>query len=322
MFLAHVPGAPPATVHAPEDAHDAPWLDLLDPTDKEVELAETITGLTIPRRTDLDEIESSSRLYMKDDTVYLSTPLVRRRDEDFSVSPVGFVLSSRCLITVRFTDYSSFGTTARQLEDDPQHISGDEVAVLLMETVVDRLADILEHLGTRLDCLSRDVFDGQPQRRGRAGNRLRLMLRRVGRSGDLTSAVRDSLLGLDRISIYISENKQHDLSPRLLARLKTLGRDIASLNDFVAQTTNKVQFLLDATLGFISIEQNEGMKLLTVVSFVGVTPTLIAGVYGMNFKVMPELNWHYGYAYAMALMALSIALPLAWFWRKGWFDKE
>jgi len=322
MFLAHVPGARPTKVEAPHDAEGAPWLDLLDPTDAEITLAEHMTGLTIPRRTDLDEIESSSRLYMKDDSVYLSTPLVRRREDDFSVSPVGFVLSPSVLITIRFTDYSSFGNTARILEEDPQHVSGDEVAVLLMETVVDRLADILEHLGVRLDALSHDVFMGRPSRRGSAANRLRQQLRRVGSAADLASAVRDSLLGLERISTYVSENKQRDLSPKLLARLKTIGRDIASLNDFVAQTMNKVQFLLDATLGFISIEQNDGMKILTVVSFTGVTPTLIAGVYGMNFKGMPELNWTYGYPYSLALMAITIAGPLLWFWRRGWFDKN
>ncbi|GBQ63268.1 magnesium/cobalt transporter CorA [Ameyamaea chiangmaiensis NBRC 103196] len=319
MLVAHRSGAAARDVRTATDAADATWLDLYNPTEDEIALAAQITGLTIPRRDDLDEIESSSRLFMKDDSVYLSTPLVRRREDDFTVTPVGFVLAPHILVTVRFADYSSFATAAARLAEGKERISGDEVAVLLLEAVVDRLADILEHMGTTLDSLSRDVFGVPAPQRANAANRLRRLLRRVGRSGDLASALRDSLLGLERISIYISENKKHDLSPKLMARLKTIGRDIASLNDFVAQTMNKVQFLLDATLGFISIDQNDGMKLLTVVSFVGVAPTLIAGIYGMNFKVMPELNWHYGYAYALGLITVSAVLPMIWFWRRGWF---
>ncbi len=100
--------------------------------------------------------------------------------------------------------------------------------------------------------------------------------------------------------------------------MATANRDLSSLSDYVSQAASKVEFLLDATLGFISIEQNGVMKVLTVVSFIGVAPTLIAGVYGMNFKDIPELNWSFGYWYSLGLMAASVALPLLWFWRKGW----
>lgn len=157
--------------------------------------------------------------------------------------------------------------------------------------------------------MSRDVFQSEEPGQAQAGTLLRNMLRRVGRSGDLGSSVRDSLLGLERISIFLGENKRHDLSEQLQARLGTVERDIRSLNDFVSQTANKVQFLLDATLGFISIEQNNGMKILTVVSFIGVAPTLVAGIYGMNFHDIPELNWKYGYWYSLVLMAATVILP-------------
>ena len=105
-----------------------------------------------------------------------------------------------------------------------------------------------------------------------------------------------------------------DLKPRF----KTLRQDIASLSDYDVQLANKVQFLLDATLGFINIEQSNGIKVLTVVSVVGVPPTLLASIYGMNFKWIPELQWEYGYFYGLAVIVLSGVLPFWWFKRKGW----
>ncbi|MCE2575762.1 magnesium transporter CorA family protein [Komagataeibacter sp. FNDCR2] len=320
MFLAHRPGAPARSVTTAEDAADAAWLDLLNPTADEEALAAQVTGQRIPTRAQLDEIESSSRLFMEDDAVYLSTPLVRKTPDDFFVSPVGFVLMRERILTIRFTGFSAFDVVARQVAGQGA-LTANEAAILLLEAIVDRLADILEHLGQSLDVMSRDVFQSEEPGQAQAGTLLRNMLRRVGRSGDLGSSVRDSLLGLERISIFLGENKRHDLSEHLQARLGTVERDIRSLNDFVSQTANKVQFLLDATLGFISIEQNNGMKILTVVSFIGVAPTLVAGIYGMNFHDIPELNWKYGYWYSLILMAATVILPLIWFWRRGWLGK-
>lgn len=322
MFVAHCPGQAPRPIVTDADATGIAWLDLLDPTPDEQALAAKVTGQRIPTRADLEEIESSSRLFMEDDAVYLSTPLVRRIQDDFFVSPVGFVLMRDRLLTIRFTEFSSFDLIAKQVTGSKENYSGDEVSVLLLEAVVDRMADILEHLGQSLDTLSRDVFQAdQPRQAGRADQMLRSLLRRVGRSGDLASSVRDSLLGMERIAIFVSENKKHDLSEKLRDRMSTVARDIVSLNDFVSQISNKVQFLLDATLGFISIEQNNGMKILTVVSFIGVAPTLVAGIYGMNFHDIPELNWKYGYWYSLALMAATIVIPLLWFWQRGWLAR-
>uniref|UniRef100_A0A6P4FFT8 Magnesium transport protein CorA-like n=1 Tax=Drosophila rhopaloa TaxID=1041015 RepID=A0A6P4FFT8_DRORH len=176
---------------------------------------------------------------------------------------------------------------------------------MILECIVDRLADVLEHVGLNLNQLSRDVFAGyNPKGSTRLASWQRTILRRVGHAEDFSSLIRDSLLGLDRISIFISENRKHTLPHGLAARLAT------------------IQFLLDAALGFISIEQNDGMKILTVVSFIGVAPTLIAGIYGMNFKDIPELNWAYGYWYSLAAMLVSVILPLLWFWRIGWLKTD
>ncbi|NVN13637.1 CorA family divalent cation transporter, partial [Nguyenibacter vanlangensis] len=170
MFLAHPPGEPARTVTDAADFAGAAWLDLIDPTPEEQALAARLTGQRIPTREALEEIESSSRLFMEDDAVYLSTPLIRRTPDDFFVSPVGFVLMRDRLLTIRFTAFSAFETVARQIEDQKradghEAPTSDEIAIRLMEAVVDRLADILEHLGQALDVLSRDIFQaGGPQR--------------------------------------------------------------------------------------------------------------------------------------------------------------
>jgi len=132
------------------------------------------------------------------------------------------------------------------------------------------------------------------------------------------SNIRDSLLGVNRVLGYAAEVADAWIPADLKPRFKTLRQDIASLSDYDVQLANKVQFLLDATLGFINIEQSNGIKVLTVVSVVGVPPTLLASIYGMNFKWIPELQWQYGYFYGLAVIVLSGVVPFWWFKRKGW----
>ena len=320
MFLAHAPGRPPLPVRDERDSELASWLDLVDPTEAERALAAALTGLRIPTREQLEEIENSSRLMMEGRVFYLSTPLVRRQDDgDVSqVSPIGFVLSPDRLITIRFTTFKTFETVGEHVSSMAGGCGADATLIMLIEAMIDRLADLLERLGVELDMLSNRIFRASRIQREDVDKTLRDLLRKVGRSADLLSDVRESLLGLGRIALYVGEHAPAEMHAPLKLQLATIGRDISSLNDYVAQSNNQVQFLLDATLGFISIEQNNGIRLLTVVSFIGVPPTLIASIYGMNFKNIPELNWTYGYFYALGMMALTIAGPLFVFWRKGW----
>ncbi|MCP1215134.1 magnesium transporter [Acetobacter orientalis] len=390
MFLAHKPGAPARAIESEADARGITWIDLLNPTEAEQALAARICGQPLPTLDDLSEIESSSRISVRNGAAFLSTPLLKKIGSEFQSSPVGFILTAERLITIRYQPYPSFEAVAQLVAEHtlppapattpapstvvppsaaqdtssdqplqsvvappqqlkPMPIGPGEVLVALIETIVDRLADILESVGTLLDKLSQDIFkrrqNQSPLHSIAAWQRD--LLQRVGSAGDLCSRVRDSLLGLERITIFLGESKKDGVAPAsglplttrrfeagvttlptenapyalpgaLRARMTTANRDLSSLTDYVAQAASKVEFLLDATLGFISIEQNGMMKVLTVVSFIGVAPTLIAGVYGMNFKDIPELGWSYGYWYSLALMAASIVLPLLWFWRKGW----
>ena len=298
------------------------WIDLFNPTDQERSAAERLTGLRVPAEADLAEIESSSRLSSEGKILSLSTPMTYRSADGLSmVAPLGFVLSPEHLMTVRFADLPVFDQFAERFAGSAAHSCSVAAFLGLLEAIIDRLADVLEHVGGDLDAISRRVF--RPERDGtqnaaRTDMQLRATLRAVGTAGERVSNIRDSLLGVNRIVLYVNDVAADWIPAYLRPRFNTLRQDIASLSDYDVQLTNKVQFLLDATLGFINIEQNNGIKILTVVSVVGVPPTLMASIYGMNFKQMPELEWHYGYAYGLAVIILSGVLPFLWFKRRGW----
>ena len=323
------------TATAAETAFPAvAWFDLLDGNAEEVALVEAATGLHVPTFAELSEIETSSRLRIEGETLYLSAPLIQRaeathpRQGTSITTPVGFVLTRHCLITVRFARLNAFTTFAERLGVERETAGpapdGPSVFVGLADAIVDRLADVLESIGAELDTISQRIFTNQVSEVSRLRRPasedadLRAILRRIGRSGDLASKIRDSLLGVGRILPFVLTMRGEWLTPDLRRRVETMRQDIASLADYDTHLTNKVQLLLDATLGLISIEQNNIIKVLTVVSVVGVPPTLVASMYGMNFKHMPELDWAWGYPYALAMLLLSAVGPLIWFKLRGW----
>lgn len=303
-------------------AQDGVWLDLLNPTDQERSAVERLTRLRVPAQADIAEIESSSRLMSDADALYLSMPLAYYdKEKDAAlVSPVGFVLSATHLITVRYAAMPVFDDFAQRFASNPQTTSGGAF-VGLLEAMIDRLADVLEHIGADLAQISHNIFgtdDNNEKNSNKIDARLRGTLRTIGRIGDRLANIRDSLVGTQRIVGYVHDMSTEWMDKTLVHRCSTLRADIASLMDYDVQLSNKVQFLLDATLGFINIEQNNGIKILTVVSVVGVPPTLVASIYGMNFKWIPELQWEYGYFYGLTVIVLSAICPLIWFKRRGW----
>lgn len=307
--------------HAHADTDGAVWLDLVDPTEQERSEVERLTKLRVPAKADVAEIESSSRLSVENNSLYLSTPMTyRNREAGTSIAPLGFVLSPERLITIRFAEMPVFDSFAEKFAG-LGHVSSAGAFMSLLEAIVDRLADVLEHIGADLERMSHEIFREEGDHEKNASKidaRLRGTLRAVGRSGEKLSNLRDSLVGTQRVAIYVSEMGGRWMEKDQLHRCGTLRKDIASLMEYDVQLSNKVQFLLDATLGFINIEQNNGIKVLTVVSVVGVPPTLIASIYGMNFKWIPELQWDFGYFYGLSVIVLSAVLPLLWFKKRGW----
>ncbi len=309
---------------APSDdaLHDACWIDMVSPTDSEFQRVHSATGLALPTRDGLSEIESSSRLSAANGVVTLSMPLISAIDTEPKPLPGGFVLSRDRLVTIRFAVSRLFdGFAARACAATPPPADGVHIFVGLLEAIVDRHADALEEVRAELDGVSRRIFTDVPMKLGggkREDRMLRQTLAAIGRTGNLLSLIRDSQVAAGRLVPYLQTAAKDWLPADLAPHFEVLTRDIASLNDFEAHLTNKLQFLLDATLGFINIAQNNVMKVLTVASVVGIPPVLIAGIYGMNFKSIPEYDWAWGYAYGLGVIALSALLTLGWFKWRDW----
>jgi magnesium transporter len=191
----------------------------------------------------------------------------------------------------------------------------------ILDAIVDHAADSLERAGIELERISGSAFRSDRQQAVRmadASGALHAALRNLGRIEEGISHIRDTLLGIDRITAFVLDRDGKQQLVDSTPRLEAVRSDITSLKDYQLHLSGKVQFLLDATLGFISIQQNEIVKALTIVSVVGVPPVLIAGIYGMNFKFMPELGWSFGYPFALILIALSALIPIVVFKWRGW----
>jgi magnesium transporter len=304
-----------------ETLRQAVWIDLQDAAADEIDRVQRATGLTVPTEADVSEIETSSRLASRDGTLYLSMPLVRLDLDGPRTVSAGFVVAPDRLITVRFAPSRIFETYAEHLPRGPTpHEAGAHIFVGLLEAIVDRQADALEQVRSDLDTISHSIFAmGVMQEGGRKQEdaTLRRTLGQLGHIGDLISHVRDTQVGAARIVPYVEAMTTAWLPKELAPRLVTLHQDIASVSDFDTHLNDKLQFLLDATLGFINIAQNNVMKVMAIASVVGIPPVLIAGIYGMNFKNIPEYDWAWGYAWGWGLIILTTLIPLAVFrWRK------
>jgi magnesium transporter len=291
------------------------WLDLRDPRPEELAKVEGLAGFGMPSREDLNEIERSSRLRSRDGVLSMSVPVTTLAGDDQpETAPIGFVLSRDRLITVRFAALESFDTVAASFG---AAATTPASGARQHETDRRRLGLVVAELRSMSVATFHTDVDGRHAIRS---NRIiRAKLRHIGRLGDRVSETRDSLLGVGRAIDFACELSADWSDRKLEPRMRTLRQDVESLDDYKVHLSDKVQFLLDAMVGLIGIAQNDVFKVLTIVSIVGIPPTLIAGIYGMNFKGMPEYDWAWGYPYGLAVIALSAIIPLAWFKWRGWF---
>jgi magnesium transporter len=312
MLIAH-----PASPHA----RKVSWLDLLDPTPDERAIVESDHGFRLPSREDLSEVESSSRIYEENGVLFMSVPIASHGHAgEEAPSPIGFVLSKDVLVTIRYAPSRSFNAAAARFGKCDTGSSA-EAFVILVEELVDVSADRIESIAADLDKVSRAVFRRSRSRRqhpARSNEALRNTLIEVGNAGEQLSQMRSRVLGLQRIIPFAAEPSRAWIPDGLRSRLRVAQGDLASLADYQTHLSDKVQFLLDAILGFINTRQNDIFTVLTVASVVGIPPTLVASIYGMNFKNMPELEWAWGYQYGLALILVSTILPILWFKWRGW----
>lgn len=304
------------------DADNA-WIDLLDPTPEEIEKVASAYSIRVPTREQLAEIESSSRLAREGDVLYLSLPVATIADDGMiEPSPMGFVLTDTLIVTIHFARLHTTAAVLSRLDGEKGKVSAPDVFAMVMEGMVDFGADQLESIAAELTKISQRVFRRNRTSRSdvkRMNILLRDMLTAIGFAGEQLSQIRETLLGLQRIITYTLETCRSWKEQDFLNRLDTARHDLQSLIEHETHLSDKAQFLLDANLGFINTQQNDIFKVLTIVSVVGIPPTLIASMYGMNFHFMPELSWTYGYAWGLGLIAFSTLIPIAWFKWRGWW---
>lgn len=292
------------------------WVDLFEPTGAEEHEAEAFLGSAIPTRDEVREIEFSSRFYVEDGILFMTATLLVGVAEDTpGLTPFSFALGKDRLVTLRYANPTAFRQfLLRAAKADSGCTTVPGVFVGMIEAIVDRTADVIEHITQSVDRLNDEIFRGHGRRRSRY---LAASLDGLGKQGNLASKCRESLVSLERLVQYATTMLRGGKGG-LQARLKLLVRDIRSLEDHVNFLLNKITFLLDATLGLISNEQNRVVSVLTVVSTILLPPMLIGTIYGMNFQDMPELRWVFGYPVAVGTMVLSAILPYLYFKWRGW----
>ena len=272
---------------------------------------ERLAGIAVPTREDMQEIEISSRLYIENGARYMTATLMCQSDTDMPrTTAVTFILAGHRLVTVRYDTPKPFRWSRTSWRAPARRrITGEMVLMELLDAVIDRCADILERCGADIDQVSHDIFEPESERHGHAKQYSQILIA-IGRKGDLTSKVRESLVSIGRVVTFLSAVMEGvKWSKDMREQLKTMQRDVASLTDHASYLSNKITFVLDAMLGVVNLEQNNIIKLFSVMAVVLMPPTLIASIYGMNFKAMPELEWAHGYPMALVMMLAAAILP-------------
>jgi magnesium transporter len=309
-----------AVTSAADVPDSAVWFDLVNPAHEEDKIVEGKVGAAVPTREEMQEIEITSRLYVENGARYMTATLMCQSDTDTpKTTPVTFIISGHRLITVRYDEPRPFMIVGNKLARNcSPTVTGESVLMDLLDAVIDRAADILERIGSEVDQISHDIFEPEAggADRTRSYNEI---LKAIGKKGDLASKVRESLVSIGRLLLYLAnEADSMRWAKESRAQLRGMQRDVHSLSDHAAYLSNKIQFLLDAMLGVVTIEQNNVIKIFSVAAVALMPPTLIASIYGMNFKHMPELDWTLGYPIAIVLMLLAAALPYFVFKWKKW----
>ncbi len=308
------------TAHWPDDIV---WVDLFEPDAAAIAAVEERYQINLPEPDELSEIQVSSQLYANGDNFSMSMPIMSSIDTDhYDIGAMNFTLTPKVLITMRFLDPKPIGMFVDKFLQRPDYYSApSRVLIGIIDIFVDRSADVLERIGDQMDKLSRSIFSNRTKPediRMENSSAIRQVLQNVGRAGDLLGIFRSAMTGFERVTSFLINNAEDVIGEKGSRKLKSLAADMHSLEFHADSLQQRIEFLLDATLGVISIEQNKVMQVFTVAAVTLMPPTLLAGIWGMNFKHMPELEWPHGYPLAIAMILASALVPLVYFRRKGW----
>lgn len=301
-------------------AEDIIWIDLLSPEGDDVGELEAQLGIDLPTRDELKDIEPSSRLYQEDGATYMTATLLYKADSDEpETTNVAFILHRQRLLTIRHAEPRPFRAFMGYAGRERTHLAdGGQVLVHLLEAIVDRNAEVLERTGAEVDSISRRIFSRRSDKRRSRGADIEKALTDIAWHQNITAKARESLVSLGRLVSFAMLAELKNSGHGYRDHLKSIGRDMDSLTSHASFLLSNMNFLLDAALGLINVEQNQIIKIFSVAAVIFLPPTLVASIYGMNFEFMPELHWIHGYPLALGLMLLSALLPYWFFKRRGW----
>jgi magnesium transporter len=298
------------------------WIDLIEHQPEEEKYIERILNIEAPTEEEMDKFEVISPFYMENGVHYMTITVLDKASEDYPDSiAITLILTDNHLITARYDKPKSFDYLNSWISrNKTKQFSPEYILTIAVDFMVNCCADILEEVGNEIDALLKVVFEKPIDRKKNSSEFYNDIIRRIGYTGNIISKNRESLVSLNRMIIYFSQiddaKYMNKKDSRL--RIKHLSREISSLNEYANFLSQRTSFLLDATLGMISVEQNIIIKVFTVAAAVFMPPTLIASVYGMNFIHMPELKSTFGYPLALLLIVVSALIPYYYFKRKGW----
>lgn len=300
---------------------DAIWIDLLNPTPDEDKALEAHLGISIPTREEMHDLEPSEIIYTENAAHYMTVRVICQSDTIVpKLADITFILTEKLLVTVRYDEPGAFNIFLNR-STKPGGCGGQPEAVLdgLIEAIVDRAAEVLRAVGDKIDMASRRIFAGRAKD-VEQGGAYQVVIQHIGQHEHIISNVRESMVSIERVLLFLSANytRPKKAQAAFAAEWRSTVRDVQAIEEHATFLSNKLQFMLDATLGLVSIEQNKIIKLFSVVSVALMPPTLIASIYGMNFKVMPELDWRWGYPMALASMVVFAVLPYMFFRWKKW----
>ncbi len=301
----------------------AVWIDLLDPTPEECRAIESSLGIAVPPHDKMHELEVSSRLYLDRGAPYMVADVITRPESTRpETHAFAFVLARKSLVTVRFAQSGAFAAFEQQAMSRPEMLaSGEEALLGLLEAVIEQAGQLLRSLVAELDSVAKIIFWDPMSEEDRLLAKtvgLKSSLYGIGHAGEISSRAQQSLLSVERLLAFYVEFAKIKASSEYGARIATVQRDVRSLSEHASFLSQKIGFLMEATMGFINAEQNQIIKIFSVAAVIFLPPTLVASVYGMNFSAMPELSWPWGYPFALLLMALAAFLPYVYFKRKKW----
>ncbi|KJK24535.1 magnesium transporter CorA [Burkholderiaceae bacterium 16] len=295
--------------------HKPIWIDVISPDEEELAWIKEAYGVALPELEDLGDLEASARYFEgEDENIHIRTDFLLDEEEISRNVRVAFVLTRDVLFSIHDEDLPVFRLVRLRARMRPGSVrNAKDVLMDLYATDAEYSADSIEEVYERLEEASKRVLAENVTDAAAAD-----VLETIAREEDLNGRIRRNVMDTRRAVSFLMRSQL--LSTEQQDEARQILRDIDSIENHTAFLFDKINFLMDATVGFININQNKIIKLFSVVSVALMPPTLIASIYGMNFKFMPELDWSAGYPWAIALMAVSAAIPLVYFKRKGWLS--